>query len=140
MQDILSIPVSPGELQDKITILQIKATNIRNPSKHKNVLAELELLENISRQQLPDSNELRQLTARLKDINNQLWILEDDIRKREDREDFGDAFIQLARSIYLTNDDRAAAKRDINILLNSEIVEEKSYAPYRIATVDIASI
>jgi hypothetical protein len=126
---MILIPVSPGELVDKITILRVKAERI-DPAKLPNVRRELEALEAVAREQLPDSPELAALSAELQAVNAALWDVEDGKRDGERRQDFGPAFVELARRVYRENDHRAAIKRRINDLLGSEIVEEKSYRAY----------
>ncbi|MDP8916006.1 MAG: DUF6165 family protein [Pseudomonadota bacterium] len=126
---MILIPVSPGELVDKITILRVKAERI-DASKLANVRRELEALEAVAREQLPDSPEMATLTAELFEVNAALWDVEEGKRDGERRQDFGPAFVELARRVYRENDRRAAIKRRINDLLGSEIVEEKSYAAY----------
>jgi len=123
-------PVSAGELIDKITILRVKAERIGDPAKEANVRAELAMLEATAAKALPASEELDRLTAELTEINAALWGIEDGKRDCERRQDFGPAFVQLARRVYIDNDRRAAVKRDINLLVGSEIVEEKSHKPY----------
>ena len=127
----IQIPVSPGELLDKITILQIKAERIEDPSKVKNVKAELDLLLNIWAQTVTNDAEIEALTKELMSINKKLWIIEDDIRDEERNKKFGERFVELARSVYIVNDDRANAKKKVNLYLNSSIVEEKSYQDYK---------
>ena len=127
--DIL-IPASAGELIDKITILEIKVKNIRDPEKNRNVAKELEALVKCLRKNISDVDQLTDLRASLKSINEALWDIEDDIRLCEQRGKFGDKFIKLARSVYRQNDKRAAVKKEINVLLGSSIIEEKSYADY----------
>jgi hypothetical protein len=124
-------PVSAGELIDKITILRVKATRIGDPAKEANVRAELALLEAIAAQELQASEALDGLTAELTRVNAALWDIEDGKRDHERRQDFGPSFVALARRVYIDNDRRAAVKRQINDLVGSEIVEEKSYKPYR---------
>ena len=127
--DIL-IPASAGELIDKITILEIKVKNIRDPEKNRNVVKELQALDMCLRKNISATHHLTDLRASLKSINETLWDIEDDIRLCEQRGDFGDKFIKLARSVYRQNDKRAAVKKEINVLLGSSIIEEKSYADY----------
>ncbi len=124
------VPVAPGELIDKITILEIKAARIDDSAKNANVRRELDLLSGTRANAVPESPDLARLTAALKAVNETLWDIEDDIRACEAAQDFGPRFIALARAVYQTNDQRAALKREINLLLGSEIVEEKSYQPY----------
>jgi len=127
----LLIPVSAGELIDKITILRVKAERIGDPAKEANVRKELALLEDICVQTIGAVAGLDPLTAELFAVNAALWDIEDGKRDCERRQDFGPAFIALARSVYIENDRRAAIKRRINDLTGSEIVEEKSYQPYQ---------
>jgi len=126
----IRIPVSAGELVDKITILEIKSARIADSAKRVNVRAELALLRGVRDAQIPASGEMRVLAATLKAINEELWEIEDSIRECERAGDFGPRFIVLARAVYRTNDRRAAAKRRIDAALGSKIVEEKSYATY----------
>ena len=130
MKDIL-VPVSPGELLDKITILRIKAVRITDPGKLANVRTELELLEETWRASVPDPAALAGDEQALERVNAELWDIEDKIRERELAQQFDSRFIELARAVYVTNDERAAIKKRINIVLGSRIVEEKSYQRYR---------
>lgn len=123
-------PVSAGELIDKITILRVKATRIGDAAKEANVRTELALLEEIAARELPRSPQLEDLVAQLTEVNAALWDIEDGKRDCERRQDFGPDFVALARRVYIDNDRRAAVKRQINTLVGSEIVEEKSYKPY----------
>ncbi|RMF33151.1 MAG: hypothetical protein D6754_17425 [Alphaproteobacteria bacterium] len=129
MSDIL-IPVSPGELVDKITILRIKAARVGDAGKLANIRTELAALEAVARDAIPADAALEALTGQLQAVNERLWEIEDAIRDCERRGDFGPAFISLARAVYRTNDRRAAIKREINERLGSAIVEEKSYTKY----------
>jgi len=124
------VPLSAGELLDKITILRIKAARIEETSKLANVRHELMLLERIWREAF-GAVALEGEEAELERVNGALWEIEDRIREHEARGVFDAAFIELARAVYLRNDERAAIKRRINLKLNSPIVEEKSYRPYR---------
>jgi hypothetical protein len=126
MKDIL-VPTSPGELIDKLTILRLKAEQITDPAKLANVQHEQQVLRAIADAHLPRSDALAALWDDLYRINGDLWVIEDDIRAFEARKDFGPGFIALARAVYVTNDERAAIKKRINVLLGSAIVEEKSY-------------
>lgn len=130
MNQPISVEIAPGELLDKLTILEIKRERIEDSQKLINVGLELDVLDQARRQNVPDSPELDALYADLKTINETLWEIEDDIRDCEREKDFGDRFVELARAVYKTNDRRAATKRAINELLGSRIVEEKSYADY----------
>ena|SRR5579863_4729799 len=125
----ICVPISPGELLDKISILEIKLERIFDPAKLENVRRELATLAD-ARQGLPMLLELNALTSALKAVNKSLWDIEDSIRECEWRKEFGPAFIELARSVYRNNDRRAAIKRQINELLGSVLVEEKAYASY----------
>jgi len=124
------IPVSAGELADKITILRVKAERIEDAAKERNVRHELALLEAAGREHLPDTAEMRALLDELTQVNAQLWDIEDGKRDCERRQDFGPRFVALAREVYLVNDRRAAVKREINRVTGSSLVEEKSHRPY----------
>lgn len=127
---MVTIPVSWGELFDKVTILEIKAQRIDDESKQININRELDALQKVcKRYQLP-GKELDDLVAELRSVNESLWDIEDDIRACERVGDFSDRFMQLARSVYRTNDLRADLKMKINRLLGSELIEEKSYEAY----------
>ncbi len=130
MTNTILIEVAPGELIDKITILEIKAERIDEPAKLANVRIELEAITATRDKSVPQSIELDELSDELKKINIKLWEIEDDIRNCERNKDFGPEFVRLARSVYVTNDIRASLKRDINKLLGSRLIEEKSYAGY----------
>lgn len=129
MREILT-PISPGELLDKLTILSIKLDNITDATKRANVQVEHDLLSKVADDGIPKSDEITALNAALLSVNTELWDIEDDIRDCERAGDFGDEFIRLARAVYVTNDKRADLKKQINLALGSEIVEEKSYATY----------
>ena len=124
------VPISWGELFDKITILQIKLENLTSKNALENVEQELKKLQSILTQNGPKTMETIRLEGELRQINQQLWGIEDKIRDKERTNSFDDGFIQLARSVYVTNDERSRIKRKINELLGSELVEEKSYAEY----------
>ncbi|MEQ8252351.1 DUF6165 family protein [Oceanibaculum nanhaiense] len=130
----IQVPVSWGELIDKIAILEIKSERISDAAKLVNVRTELAALAGVRDANLPSDQkvlaDLATLTADIKKVNEALWEIEDDIRDCERDKDFGPRFVELARSVYKTNDRRAALKRDINTLLGSELVEEKSYQSY----------
>ena len=130
MNEIL-IPISPGELLDKITILQIKAERIADPAKVANVKTELDMLSKVWSEAVEVDAEITTLTAELRSVNEALWEIEDDIRDEERDKRFGERFIELARAVYVTNDERANAKKKVNLHLNSTIVEEKSYQDYQ---------
>lgn len=130
---LIQAPISLGELIDKITILEIKAVSITDAVKLKNVTHELNIL-NEKINQLLDATGIKKLAPlkqALKDINQELWVIEDDIRDCEYAKDFSDKFIQLARAVYVTNDQRANVKKEINIAFGSELIEEKSYKNYQ---------
>lgn len=129
MQDI-SVPVSPGELLDKITILRIKSARMQDAAKLVNVRRELELLEKTWRAVLPAGVDLRGEEQALESVNARLWDVEDLLRDQEAEKRFDEKFIELARAVYFTNDERAAIKKRINLKLGSALVEEKSYRPY----------
>ncbi len=126
----VAVEIAPGELIDKITILEIKRARIGDPDKLANVAHELALLSAARERALPASEALAGMTDELRTTNEALWDIEDRIRACEARAEFGAEFVALAREVYRTNDRRAAIKRRINELLGSAIVEEKSYAPY----------
>ena len=126
----LRIEVAPGEIIDKLTILEIKRERIGDEAKRKNVSYEWDVLTRDLTAAVAATPELDALRAKLKEINLKLWVIEDDIRDCERAKDFGQKFVELARAVYFTNDERAAVKRQINELLNSAIIEEKSYAAY----------
>jgi len=130
MKDIL-VPLSPGELLDKITILRIKSARMRDAAKLANVRLELELLENTWRDCGCATAEVASDEQALQAVNERLWDIEDRIRDQEKARTFGAAFIELARAVYIENDERAAIKKRVNVKLGSRIVEEKSYQQYR---------
>lgn len=130
MKDIL-VPISPGELLDKITILQIKTERMDDPEKVANVKIELEALTAVWNDSVEQDARVTELHDELKRINETLWDIEDDIRDEERNKRFGDRFIELARSVYVTNDQRADAKKKLNTHLGSTLVEEKSYQDYQ---------
>lgn len=126
----IQIPISYGELIDKITILEIKFARIGDAAKRANVERELAVLTAAWRSAGVDPARIEDARAQLKTINERLWDIEDAIREKEAAKTFDDAFTELARSVYLTNDERAALKRVINEQLGSDLVEEKSYQAY----------
>lgn len=125
------VPISPGELLDKITILRIKSARVRDAGKLANVQRELSLLEQTRQKILPGDAGLAAEEAELERVNAVLWDIEDRIREHESQQRFDAGFVELARAVYFRNDERAAIKQRINRRLNSSIVEEKSYQPYR---------
>lgn len=122
--------ISFGEFLDKLTILEIKAERISAPDKLENINRELSLLREIWSRHPASATDISAPLARLKAINEQLWEIEDDIRDKERNREFDQRFIELARAVYVTNDERAAVKRELNERLGSGLVEEKSYADY----------
>ena len=130
MKDLL-VPVSPGELLDKITILRIKTARSLDAAKLDNVNLELQLLESTWRDSGCAVQDVTQDEHALLHVNERLWDIEDRIRDKEARQTFDREFIELARAVYLANDERAAIKRRINVTLGSRLVEEKSYKQYR---------
>jgi hypothetical protein len=130
MSEIL-VPVSFGELLDKIAILQIKSERMTDPAKLANVRKELEALERTWMAHPAAGGNIVGLRADLKAVNERLWVIEDDIRNEERAQRFGDEFIRLARAVYFENDERARIKKDINVALGSAYVEEKSYQDYK---------
>lgn len=126
---MIQIPVSWGELIDKLTILEIKSAKIDDRQKLQNIRKELELLR-AQLDALPRPDAVHPLIAELKLVNESLWQIEDKIRELEASSRFDDEFVELARSVYKTNDRRASLKRRINEVLGSDLVEEKSYAHY----------
>jgi hypothetical protein len=126
----IKVPISPGELIDKITILEIKSARMTDAAKLANVRTELSLLQATWRDSAFAKHDIDAEWKALRDINAKLWDIEDDIRDKERQRTFDAQFIELARAVYVTNDERAAVKRTINTKLGSTIVEEKSYAKY----------
>jgi len=129
--EIIRIPVSPGELLDKLTILRIKSQRMSDPAKLQNVRLELAALEETWRASPYSQADVGADIEALQRVNERLWAIEDDIRDKERTQDFGADFVRLARAVYFENDERAAIKRRINLNLGSSIVEEKSYAEYK---------
>jgi len=125
----LLVEISVGELIDKITILEIKLANIDDGAKRANIEREYAALIDAFQREIEANEAIASLGRELKAVNAELWRIEDDIRAQERAQTFGAKFIELARSVYQTNDRRAQLKREINILTRSNIVEEKSYAP-----------
>ena len=124
---IINVPISVGELIDKVSILEIKKDKLKN-LKLKNILKELSFLRAVLEKNsifIPD-----EIFFQLKSINLKLWDIEDKIRIKEKNKEFDNEFIELARSVYLNNDRRSETKKELNIMFNSEIIEEKSYEKY----------
>lgn len=127
----IQVPVSFGELLDKIAILQIKSERMTDPAKLANVRNELGALERTWMAHPAAGHDIVRLRAELKAVNERLWEIEDDIRNKEKRQEFDAEFIRFARAVYFENDERARIKKDLNLALGSSYVEEKSYADYR---------
>lgn len=124
---LLNIPVSAGELLDRLSILRLKTERISDPVKLVNVQREHDELDGVSARELTMTDAAQELYSELRDVNAKLWDIEDDIRQCEAKKDFGEEFIRLARAVYITNDRRAELKREISVQLGSLIVDEKSY-------------
>ena len=124
------IPISWGELFDKITILQIKLENLQDKNALKNVKNEHDELFKIYNNNFLENENAKRLLVDLKNINKRLWNIEDDIREKERHKTFDEKFIELARSVYITNDERSRIKRNINETFGSQLIEEKSYSDY----------
>jgi hypothetical protein len=127
----LLVPISPGELIDKITILEIKSQRMTDEAKLHNVRTELALLSETWQASPYSATDISAEWSGLRDVNGKLWDIEDRIRDNEREARFDDEFIELARAVYVTNDERAAIKRRINTRLGSALVEEKSYREYK---------
>jgi hypothetical protein len=126
----MKVEVSPGDLVDKLTILEIKLERISDPAKWRNVAHECALLNEVYESECSGNSAIAALRAELKTINEELWLIEDDIREFERRKEFGPDFVELARQVYRDNDHRSLIKRRINEVLGSTVIEEKSYRPY----------
>ena len=126
----VNVGISIGEFFDKITILEIKKERIANADKLVNINKELDGLNNLLVEQSFSRDNVAQEVAELRKINEALWEIEDDIREKESQKAFDERFIELARAVYITNDKRSEIKRDINLKLGSDFVEEKSYEEY----------
>ena len=126
----ITVEIAPGELIDRITILEIKSERFSDAVKLQNVREELKKLIEARDRNVAMSRQLSGLAAQLKAVNEGLWQIEDDLRACERQLDFGSRFVELARSVYRENDQRALLKRQINLLLGSRLIEEKSYTPY----------
>jgi hypothetical protein len=127
----IKVPISPGELLDKITILTIKSRRMTDPKKLANVRLELHALEEIWENSAQAGIDVQSDVQALLEVNERLWVIEDDIRDKERAQAFDADFIRLARAVYIENDERAAVKRRLNIKLGSDLVEEKSYSDYK---------
>ena len=127
----IKVPTSPGELLDKITILEIKMEQISDAEKLKHIEYELEQLTQIWNEHFSNNEDLDLLKKELRETNTNMWDIEDNIRIKESKKEFDNDFIELARSVYYQNDKRADTKKKINELLGSLLMEEKSYADYQ---------
>jgi hypothetical protein len=127
----ISVPISPGELLDKVTILRIKSKRMSDAGKLANVRIELKVLEETWAASAYAKADISADVNALLEVNERLWVIEDDIRDKERAKEFDAEFVRLARAVYFENDERAAIKRRINVKLGSTIVEEKSYASYK---------
>ena len=126
---LINTPISLGELVDKISILMIKKKNISDSIKLQHVNKELEYLHKTLKKYISE-DKINEFLLKLVNINSKLWVIEDDIRECERKKSFDQTFIDLARSVYFTNDERAKVKNDINKTFGSELVEVKSYEEY----------
>jgi len=127
---LLHVPLSVGEVLDKVTILEIKSERIDDPVKLKNINNELSQLRALLTDAVFDKTSIKSLVDELKQVNQTLWDIEDNIRDQEMEGTFGDRFIELARAVYVTNDKRAMIKKKLNEATGSTLVEEKSYKDY----------
>ena len=128
--DNILVPVAPGEVLDKITILQIKSERMTDPAQLAHVRLELGVLRSIWQAAVTEDAVTRSLYQQLMDINRALWDIEDGIRDKERAAEFDQQFIELARSVYRTNDQRSQVKKQLNLHLGSTLIEEKSYQAY----------
>lgn len=126
----IKVPVSPGELLDKITILRIKSRRMTDPKKLANVGVELDALEAVWASSVYAAIDVEGDVQALLAVNERLWSIEDDIRDKERAKVFDAEFVRLARAVYIENDERATIKRRLNLKLGSELIEEKSYSDY----------
>ena len=127
---MINVQISPGELIDKITILLLKKEHIKEIDKQENICYELSILEPLLIENNLKTPEINELSKKLHKINSKLWKIEDNLRDMEKYSDFDQNFIELARSVYYTNDQRSEIKKQINIISGSKIIEEKSYSEY----------
>jgi hypothetical protein len=127
---LLNLPTAPGEFLDKLTILEIKSERMSDAAKLANVRRELDLMRETWSASTLSVRDVGALVAALKQVNEALWEIEDAIRAKEAAKTFDAGFVELARRVYVTNDRRAEIKRELNVMLGSEILEEKSYKPY----------
>lgn len=127
----IQVPISPGELLDKITILRIKSARMTDPNKLANVRRELAVLEETWKRSPYAAADIDHELSALFEVNQRLWTIEDDIRDKERAKTFDADFIRLARAVYVENDERAEIKKRVNLKLGSSLIEEKSYARYK---------
>lgn len=127
LRNIILAEISPGELTDKITVLEIKKERIKDAAKLENIMTELEILEKTRIENIPPSEEIDKLTAGLKSVNEVIWDQSDAIRIHDMKKEYGPEFVAVSLDIHRSNDKRAAIKKEINLLLASNIIEEKSY-------------
>ena len=125
-----NVPISWGELFDKLTILQIKLEKLETKNALENVQKEYSELNKVFHKSFSENTKARKLMTNLKLVNKKLWDIEDNIREKEKSKNFDEHFVELSRSVYFTNDERSRIKRSINIFLDSELIEEKSYTDY----------
>jgi hypothetical protein len=130
MTRAITVQISAGELIDKLTILELRLDRISDPDKRANVVTEHALLLATYEASIPESQHALALKTKLREVNEALWDIENEIRDCERRGDFGPRFVDLARLVYKTNDRRSEIKREINVLLHSQLVDEKSYTQY----------
>ena len=134
-EELIMTPIAPGELIDKITVLKIKEERITEHARLVNVRKELHMLEETRQTHFPHDesfvDKLTQLEMSLKEANEKIWDMGDKIRDLGGKNDFGQKFIDVAYGIHLANDERAAIKKEINLMLNSPIIEEKSYKNWK---------
>lgn len=130
IQNTITVPIAPAELLDKIAILEVKSQRIKDPEKLKNVLHELEVLRAIFDKAIQPTEELNRLYNKLRELSAKGWDIEDKKRLYERNGDFGPEFIEAARGAFKNNDERAVVWKEINLLLKSDIVQEKSYEKY----------
>lgn len=128
--DIIHVPVSPGEVLDKITILEIKSERMTDPQQLENVARELALLRETWANAVVADETVARLHEELREVNEALWNIEDEIRDKERVKAFDQRFVELARSVYFTNDRRSCIKKSLNLHLGSRLIEEKSYRQY----------
>ncbi|MFZ2484834.1 MAG: DUF6165 family protein [Minisyncoccia bacterium] len=130
-ENLILTPTAPGELIDKITVLRIKAERIKDPARLANVNTELEMLEEVREKHFSKNERLQELEENLKKANEEIWDMGDKIRELGEGRDFGKEFVEPAYGIHLANDRRATIKKEINLMLGSSLIEEKSYKHWK---------